>query len=60
MDKANIDSLKEAKKIVAWNDLKDRDPVGILVENTDLVVVRYDNLPLQKIRCNIIFNKLLD
>ena len=28
--------------IAAWSELKDRQPTGALVENTDLVIIRYD------------------
>ncbi len=30
-------------KIATWSDVPDRDPVGVLVGNTDLVVIRWDD-----------------
>ncbi len=31
------------KKIIAWNELKDRQPAPALVANVDLVVIRADD-----------------
>ena len=35
--------LKEPVKIAVYNKLQDRQPVGALVENVDLVIIRYDD-----------------
>ena len=37
----NLSDFLEPHKIVAFSDLSDREPIGALVENVDLVVVRY-------------------
>ena len=34
--------LMDPVKIASWNDLEDREPSHALVENTDLVIIRYD------------------
>ncbi len=36
-------SLVDPVEIAKWNDLKDRTPAHALVENTDLVIVRFDD-----------------
>lgn len=35
--------LREPVRIAEIKDLNDRQPTGALVENADLVIVRYDN-----------------
>ena len=41
MEKISI--LKEPQKIAVYSELKDREPAGALVENVDLVIVRFDD-----------------
>ncbi len=33
----------QAKKLATWSELPDRDPVGVVVDGVDLVVVRFDD-----------------
>jgi glutamate synthase domain-containing protein 2/nitrite reductase/ring-hydroxylating ferredoxin subunit len=35
--------VESVVKIASWNDLPDRKPVGVLVGNVDLVIVRWDD-----------------
>jgi methylamine---glutamate N-methyltransferase subunit C len=38
-----FNDLKEPFRIAAFSELQDRQPIGVLAENVDLVIVRYDN-----------------
>lgn len=44
MNTITYKDLIEPKKLMAWNDLEDRQPAYALVENTDLVIVRYNEI----------------
>ena len=35
--------FKESQRVIVFSELEDRKPTGVLVENVDLVIVRYDN-----------------
>ena len=43
MKKLTYKALTEPVQLLKWNTLKDREPTHALVENTDLVIVRYDD-----------------
>ncbi|MDF1699493.1 MAG: Rieske 2Fe-2S domain-containing protein, partial [Saprospiraceae bacterium] len=38
----NFQDLLSPVEVANFNDLEDRKPMGVLVENTDLVMVRFD------------------
>ncbi len=38
----DIAAMKEPVQVAIWNELKDKQPTHALVENTDLVIIRYD------------------
>jgi glutamate synthase domain-containing protein 2/nitrite reductase/ring-hydroxylating ferredoxin subunit len=42
MQAKSFDKMTEPVTIASWNNLKDRQPAHALIENTDLVVVRFD------------------
>ncbi|MFK7936591.1 MAG: glutamate synthase-related protein, partial [Saprospiraceae bacterium] len=43
MLKSTYKELHSPHKLIKFSDLEDRKPAGVLVENTDLVIVRYDD-----------------
>jgi glutamate synthase domain-containing protein 2 len=43
MNMQKLGDLREPLKIAVFSDLEDRRPVGILIENVDLVAIRYDD-----------------
>lgn len=49
----SFSDLIEAIKIANWNELEDRVPAHALVENTDLVIVRFDE------QCSVLYGRCL-